>query len=264
MRSGANLKKAIREGVPTIGSWMTLGSQAVAEIMVNAGFEWVVIDLEHSVIGLDTAEALMRAIEGGGASPLVRLTSNDPAQAKRVMDAGAHGIIVPMVNTAADAVQAAAMVRYPPAGTRGVGLARAQKYSHDGFREYAARINDDVIVIAQIEHKDAIANLESILDVPGIDATIIGPYDLSASFGLPGQYNDPAVAGALERYESISRARRRTMGYHVIEPKADALNARISRGYTFAAFSTDFLFLGETVRTELRNARTSMAGTSRA
>ncbi len=237
---------------------MTLAHPAIAQILVEAGFDWIVVDLEHSVIELSEAEMLMRVIEAGGASPLVRLTSIDPNQAKRVMDAGAHGIIVPQVNSAAEARQAVAMVKYPPHGTRGVGLARAQRYG-PGFNEYASSVDEETVVIAQIEHVNAVEHLSEILAVPGIDGTMIGPYDLSASIGKPGLYNAPEVTALLDRYEAVCRNTNKPMGFHVIEPRADAMRGRIDRGYRFLAFSTDFLFLGETCRGELRQLREGLS-----
>ena len=122
------LKNKLNNKQITIGSWITIGNTAVAEILAKAGFDWLVVDIEHSTISIDTVGDLIRVIDLAGVTPLVRLTSNDPNLIKRVMDAGAHGIIVPMVNSEKDAMDAVAATRYPPIGIRGVGLARAQGY----------------------------------------------------------------------------------------------------------------------------------------
>lgn len=251
------LRQRVRRGEVTIGSWMSLGSPAIAEIMADAGFEWLVIDLEHSVTTLREAESLIRVIELKGCTPLVRVTSNNSDQIKRVMDAGAHGVIVPMVNTPEDARAAARAVRYPPQGTRGVGLGRAQGYGAR-FAEYAAQINETAVVIAQIEHVDALRNLEAILTTEGIDGSLIGPYDLSASLGKPGRYDDPDVVDTLQGYEQVSRRLEKPMGYHVIEPDHAGVLDYIRRGYTFLAFSVDFLFLGETCRAQMTQLRTHL------
>lgn len=243
----------------TLGSWVTLAHPAVAEIMAQAGFDWLVIDLEHSVISLREAEDLIRVIESEGVAPLVRLTSNSPDQAKRVMDAGARGVVVPMVTTAEDAERAVRAVKYPPTGTRGVGLARAQGYG-TRFAEYASSINARSIVVAQIEHVDAVNRLEEILAVPGIDATIIGPYDLSASMGKPGRYEDRDVAEVLARYEEISDRCGKPKGYHLVEPDPAAVTAKIHAGYCFMGFSVDFLFLGGGCRNGLRAVRAQVDG----
>ncbi|MCX7966349.1 MAG: aldolase/citrate lyase family protein, partial [Syntrophorhabdaceae bacterium] len=144
------LKKDLKNGRITVGSWITLYQPAIAEIMARAGFEWLVVDLEHSVITIREAEELIRIITLCGSVPLVRLSSNDSVQIKRVMDAGAHGIIVPMVNTEDEAKKAVEAVYYPPYGKRGVGLARAQGYGVD-FEQYRDWLKDNAIVIVQIE-----------------------------------------------------------------------------------------------------------------
>lgn len=175
------LRTKIRNNELTIGSWITLGHTSIAEIMAKAGFDWLVIDIEHSVITLSMAQQLIQVIEGCGVVPLVRVGENNPNIIKRVMDAGAYGVVVPMVNTRQQAEAAVKAVKYPPVGTRGIGLARAQGYGNK-FDEYASSVNEESVVIAQVEHIDSVNNLESILSVDGIDGCIIGPYDLSGSW----------------------------------------------------------------------------------
>ena len=148
-----SLKKTIMNKKLALGSWITLAHPAIAEIMSKAGFDWLAVDLEHSVITIREAEELIRVINLSGVTPLVRLTSNDPNQIKRVMDAGSHGVIVPMVNSIADAKKAVEAVKYPPIGKRGVGLARAQGYGTK-FDEYLKWQKDSAIVIVQVEHID--------------------------------------------------------------------------------------------------------------
>jgi 2-dehydro-3-deoxyglucarate aldolase len=234
----------------SIGSWITLGHLSIAEIMADAGFDWLCIDMEHSVIDNYTAEQLIAIIEAKGCVPYVRVGENDPLIIKRVLDAGAKGVIVPMINSAEDARKAVDSVKYPPVGTRGVGLARAQGYGFN-FEKYARKVNDETTVIAQIEHVEAVNNLEEILKVDGIDGTIIGPYDLSGSLGKPGEYDDPKVHQVLDRYEEISRMADKAMGYHVIKPDGRLVLKKIKAGYTFIAFSLDTLFLGSMCRQEL-------------
>ena len=147
------LKRKLQNKERTIGSWITLGNTGIAEIMANIGFDWLVVDLEHSMISIEVAGELIRVIDLAGVSPLVRLTSNQPDQIKRVMDAGAHGIIVPMVNKRTDAEKAVEAVHYAPHGNRGVGLARAQGYG-DQFNEYVEWQEEGPVVIVQIEHRD--------------------------------------------------------------------------------------------------------------
>ena len=154
-------KQKLQNKELTIGSWITLGNTGVAEIMANVGFDWLVVDLEHSTISIDIAGELIRVIDLSGVPALVRLTSNQPDQIKRVMDAGAHGIIVPMVNEIGDAKKALEAIHYAPKGTRGVGLGRAQGYGEQ-FSDYLKWQEDGPVVIVQIEHMDALPHLEAI------------------------------------------------------------------------------------------------------
>lgn len=245
------LKIKLRNNELIIGSWITLGNPSVAEIMAQAGFEWLTIDMEHSVITLDIAQQLIQVIEGYGVVPLVRVGENNPNLIKRVMDAGAYGVIVPMVNTKEDAEAAVKAVKYPPIGTRGVGLARAQGYGFN-FDEYAATINEESVVIVQIEHIDAVDNLNSILSVEGIDGCIIGPYDLSGSLGIPGNFNHPKVETALKTVEEICKEKKVALGMHIIQPDYNLVVEQVSKGYTFLAFSLDILFLGTICREQLK------------
>lgn len=241
------LRDKIRSGRVTLGSWITLGHSGIAEVMAGAGFDWLVVDLEHSAISIDVAADLIRVIDLCGVAPLVRLTSNDPDQIKRVMDAGAHGIVVPMVNTPAEAARAVAATRYAPAGSRGVGLARAQGYGAS-FQDYLRWQRDGPVVIVQIEHKDAVNELESILAVPGVDGFLIGPYDLSCSLGTPGEFERPEFVGAMTRIRETGRRLGCTAGLHVVEPDLQQLEQAVRDGYTFIAYSVDIRMLDVSVR----------------
>ena len=232
---------------PVIGSWITLAHPAIAEILASAGFDWLAVDLEHSVITLRETEELIRVIALAGVTPLVRLSSNDPVQIKRVMDAGAQGIIVPMVNSSNEAERAVAAARYPAAGTRGVGLARAQKYGF-GFEEYRKWQEKNVLVVVQIEHIDAVENLVPILSTPGVDAFIVGPYDLSASLGLPGQFTHPKVQAAFKEIQRVAQKLDFPAGIHVIRPDIQEARERLREGYRFLAYSLDILMLGTMAR----------------
>lgn len=236
------LKEKLISGQLTIGSWISIGSPIIAEILAKAGFDWLVIDLEHSVITIEQAGDLIRVIDLAGSAPLVRLTNNDPNQIKRVMDAGAHGIIVPMVNTARDAEVAVAATRYSPKGNRGVGLARAQGYG-DSFQDYLAWQQDGPIVIIQIEHKAALGRLDQIFAVPGVDGFIIGPYDLSCSMGIPGEFDNPEFIAAIETIKEAGKRANRPGGLHIVEPDTGHLENLISEGYLFIAYSVDIRML---------------------
>jgi 2-dehydro-3-deoxyglucarate aldolase len=249
-----SLKQKMRNGETTIGSWITLGHSAIAEIMLKAGYDWLVVDLEHSTISIDQAGELIRTIDLGGAAPLVRLTSNGPDQIKRVMDAGAHGIIVPMINSAQEARDAVASTRYAPHGSRGVGLARAQGYGPK-FAEYLEWQRDSTIVIVQIEHKDALGNLDEILTVPGVDGFIIGPYDLSCSMGIPGEFENSEFKNSMDFILAKGLAMGCPAGLHIVEPDVLRLEQSISDGFRFIAYSVDVRMLDVSARKGIDSIR---------
>ncbi|MDB5047910.1 MAG: 2-dehydro-3-deoxyglucarate aldolase [Fibrobacteres bacterium] len=241
----------------SIGSWLTMSDQAIPEIMSRAGFEWLVVDMEHSPLSMSQAVGLIRVIDLCGCVPLVRMSANDATQIKRVMDGGAKGVIVPMVNTAQEAKQVVDAVKYPPTGRRGVGLARAQGYG-TSFPQYRDWLEEGSIVIVQVEHIRAVENLEEILAVKGVDGFIIGPYDLSASLGTPGDFANPRMVAALEKIKGFAKSH--TAGVHVVQPEPDEVKNRLADGYGFVAYSVDFLLLGETCRTGFRRIQSAING----
>ncbi len=249
-----SLKQKLKNNELTVGSWVTIGHQSVVEIMASAGFDWLTIDMEHSVIDLTMAQNLMGHIQAAGMKALVRVSKNEEVIIKRIMDAGADGIIVPMVNSREDAEQAVRYVKYPPMGKRGVGLARAQKYG-TGFDEYKQWLNDESVIIAQVEHIDSVNNLEEIISTPGIDGIMVGPYDLSGSMNVPGEYDRPEVKKALLKVEEVCKKANFPLGFHVIAPEYDKLKEKIDLGYSFLAFSLDFLFLGQKAREEMAKVK---------
>jgi 2-dehydro-3-deoxyglucarate aldolase len=231
----------------SIGSWITLGHPSIAEIMGDSGFDWLCIDMEHSVIDYFEAQQLILAIQSKGILAFVRVGENNDRIIKRVLDAGADGIIVPMVKNKEEALKAINSVYYPPFGKRGVGLARAQEYGF-GFDKYKKNKAKEIKLIIQIEHIDAINNLEEILNLEGIDGTFIGPYDLSASLGKPGKFKDKAVVEALDKYIKIAINYDKLIGIHVTNPDYKEVLSKKKQGYNFIAFSTDIIFLGDTLR----------------
>ena len=249
-----SLKERLGGGEPVIGSWITLSHPAIAEIMVRSGFEWLVVDLEHSAITLGEAQNLIQVIELSGVVPLVRVGENNPTIIKRVMDAGAHGVIVPMVNSGKDAEAAVSAVRYPPLGSRGVGLGRAQGYGL-GFEKYKGWLEKEAVVIVQIEHVKAVDNLDEILRVEGVDGFIVGPYDLSGSMGRPGDFGHPEMTSALDKIMDAAKKHDPAPGFHVIPPDAEEVFKKMDEGYRFIGFSLDTLFLGDKCTSELSRVK---------
>jgi 2-dehydro-3-deoxyglucarate aldolase len=258
------IKRTLREGGVSIGSWMSIGHVSIAEILAGAGYDWVVIETEHTAIDVSEVLRLLIAVDAAGSVPLVRLAAVDPTQAKAVMDSGAAGVLVPMVNTRADAETAVRSVKYPPQGFRGVGVARAQGYGQR-LDEYLRTANDDSLVVVQIEHVDAVNAIDDILSVPGIDATFIGPYDLSSSMGLPGQLDHPDVVAAMDRVLERTIARGIAAGVHIVraETAAEDLRGRIAQGYRFIAVGSDLFLLGHVARSLHAQARAVLAGRGR-
>lgn len=237
-----NFKKKFNTGKVQLGTWLTIPSSAVAEIICQAGFDWVAIDMEHSSMTTSDAEQLIRVIDLSGKTPLVRLSSNDEVLIKKVMDAGAHGIIVPMTNSLKDVNHAYESMHYPPLGKRGVGLARAQNYGAS-FKDYWKWVANESILIVQIEHKDAVANLDEIFSSGKIDGYIIGPYDLSASLGIPGQFDHPDLQRALKYIEDKADEYKIPKGIHIVEMDQNLLKDKMDLGYKVIAYGVDFRVL---------------------
>jgi len=252
-----SLKTQLARQELTIGSWITLGHPSITEIMARAGFDWLVLDTEHSVLELGEVQTLIQVLDGQQCPAIVRLTSNHPDQIKRVMDAGASGIMVPMIKSADDARAAVDAVYYPPEGTRGVGLARAQGYG-SGFQAYRQWLRDNAVIIAMIEHIQAIENIDAIFSTPGIDAYIIGPYDLSGSMGRPGELDHPDVQAAIQQILQAGLRHRKAGGVHVIEPDPAMLQQRIGQGFTFLGYSLDIRMLDSLCRNHLNIIRSSL------
>jgi len=245
-----SLKQKLISNELTIGSWLTIPHQSVVEIMSTAGFEWLTLDLEHAAIDISQAMNMIALIQGKGMKALVRVSKNEEVIIKRMLDAGADGVIIPTVKNAAEAKQAVDFVKYPPVGKRGVGLNRAQNYGI-GFQEYQDWLKDECVIIVQIEHIDSVHNLEEILAVEGVDGIIVGPYDLSASMGMPGNYEHPDVVLALKKVEETTLRLKKPLGFHVIHSDHVKTLEKIMVGYTFLAFSIDFFFLGDKARDEM-------------
>jgi 2-dehydro-3-deoxyglucarate aldolase len=244
----------LASGEIALGGWLTLGSDAIAELMCDAGFDWLSIDLEHSTQTLATAESLIRIIDAKGKSPLVRLSQNDPSEIAKVMDAGAHGIIVPRISGRADAEAAWQAMHYPPRGRRGVGLGRAHGYGA-GFSTYREWLESSALLIVQIEDARVLDALDDLMSFPGVDGYLLGPYDLSASLGVPGQLDHPDVANAARLALAAAKQHGRAAGIHVVEPDPAQLKARLSDGYRLVAYGVDFRMIDVACREGVRATR---------
>lgn len=242
MRLSEPLKNQLAAGHRIFGSWLALGSSSVAEVLARAGFDFLVIDLEHAPICDSVAADMIRTIELSGVSPLVRVDDLNPARIKRLLDAGAHGIIVPNVKTASEARKAVQLTRYPPIGVRGVGLHRAQDYGRD-FDEYCLVARDQILVVLQIESMQGIASIPEIATVEGIDALMLGPYDLSSDVGTAGNFDSAQYQSAVEDFKALTRTHGLPMGIHVVQPDTSGLTVDELGEMQFVVFGVDFTML---------------------
>ena len=241
----ANTKQKLRRGEPVLGGWVMIGHPAVVEIMAGEGFDFLGVDMEHTSIDVRQFHELALAAKGTECDLLARLPSCDADLAKKVLDLGAAGVIVPSVNTPELARQAVAMAKYPPEGIRGAALCRAADFGRD-FHEYFCGHNDNVVVVVMLEHVEAGRNAGAILATPGIDAALIGPYDLSASMGLAGRLDDPEVRAAQQTILDACREQGVPAGIHVVRPDPAEVEQRINQGFRFLAcgIDTEFLIAG--------------------
>lgn len=201
------LKTKIAGGKKCFGMWLHTASPAVAEIVAHAGLDFVIIDQEHGIGDLENAIAMMRAMLGTQTTPVIRVASSDPIYLKRIVDAGAQSILVPMVDTAQEAQSVVDACLYAPRGKRGnaAGVVRASRYGM--VSDYVARAHEQMLIIPQIETADAVKNASAISSVPGVDIVFIGPSDLSGSIGLPDQTGAPEVEALIaEAYAAIRKA----------------------------------------------------------
>ena len=246
-----SLKTKLSKNILTLGSWVTLGHSSVAEIMAKTGgFDWLAIDMEHSVIEMRDCQEIIQAIDLCGVAPLVRVMSNNHDNIRKVMDVGAQGVIVPNINTKQDAMDAVQSVYYPPLGRRGAGLARAQNYGAD-FQSYLEWIQSNAIVIVMIEHIDAVDNLEEIFSVKGVDGFIIGPYDLSASMGFPGDFKNQEVIEAIDKISAVGKTKGVSGGIHIVDPSVDLFKYYVEKGFSFIGYGMDIRFLDVMCREHL-------------
>ena len=238
----------------SIGSWITIGHSSIVEVMADTGFDWLCIDMEHTVIDFAKMQELIIAIQSKGLKAYVRIGENNSRIIKRVLDAGPDGIIIPNVKSALEARQAVNFFKYPPLGERGVGLARAQGYGFDfdNYRDYKTK---ELKLIVQIEHINAIKELDLILQTDGIDGTFIGPYDLSGSLDKTGKLNDPKVLSAIDSYLQKAKNYNKLIGFHVVPIDHNLVVDKIKEGYNFIAFGFDAYFMGSSIRNQLKNIK---------
>lgn len=236
----ADVKALLGRGEICLGAWAGVPHPIVAEAMASLGFHWLAMDLEHATADLDQVTACFMAAERHGCAPFVRLPSADPFLARRLLDAGARGLIVPVVESADDFTAFIRHTLYPPAGRRGVGLSRCNLWG-DHFQSYLTGFAP--VLVPQIETARGAAAAAAIAALPDVDALFLGPYDLSADLGAAGDFSGTAFMEAAKSVREACAAAGKAVGIHQVAPDPVELKRRVAEGYRFIAYSTDVIAL---------------------
>jgi 4-hydroxy-2-oxoheptanedioate aldolase len=242
-----HVRRRLAAGEPSIGTWLSIPSPEAAEFLGRLSFDWLTVDAEHNPVDIRTLAQMFAAIGARGTAPMVRIPWNSPENFKRVLDAGAWGIVVPMVNSREEAEQAVEATRYYPAGNRSVGGGRHALSFDTGGKTYYENANDNIVLVLQIEHIDGVNNADEILSVPGVDACFIGPNDLAASMGLglgvSLESEIPELVDAIKTIRETCVKHRVAPGIHCSGP--EGVNQRIAEGFQYCAMASEMKFMLE-------------------
>ena len=241
-----SIRKNLAKGECSIGSWIQIPHSSIAEIMGQAGYDWVAVDMEHGAISPHQLPDLFRAIELGNTLPLARIAQGEVKDCKQALDAGAGGLIIPMVESAKQLQKVINAAMWPPSGSRGVAFSRANLFGKN-FKTYIQEAQKPIIV-AMIENINALDELDDILKVAGLDAILIGPYDLSASMGLTAKFDEQEFLDAMQKIKAKADKAEIPCGVHVVEPDESELKKKIVDGYQFIAYSIDSVVMEKFIR----------------
>jgi 2-keto-3-deoxy-L-rhamnonate aldolase RhmA len=230
------LARKLKARETSIGTWISSGSPSVVDILRNLQFDWFVMDLEHSPISIETVGTMIQVLNGSKITPLVRVGQIDQALFKSVLDAGAHGVIVPMVNSADEAERAVRFCKYPPKGVRGVAAVKASDYGLS-MANYIRTANDQVTVIVQIETPEALQNVGEILAVEGVDVAFVGPSDMTMTLGLLDDRSNPRVLEALSKVVKASESAGKTAG--TMATSTEEIRRDLEMGFRFLSVASD-------------------------
>ena len=250
MKNNKAFTERLRKGDLLIGTLISLASPEIAEILSHTGYDWLFIDAEHGAFNPQQTQPMLQA--AGDTPCVIRVPAGDDVWIKKALDIGAAGIIVPQVHTAEQAEQIINQCKYSPVGNRGVGIGRAHTYGLN-FENTIKHANDETAVILQAESQKAIDNIEEIVKVPGLDAILIGPYDLSASLGRIGEVNHPEVQEAISRVAAVCKAANIKLGYFGVN--ASAVKPVIENGFTLITVGVDTLFVIKSATETLEELR---------
>ena len=225
-----------------IGTWIQIPSASICEIAAAQKLDWLAVDMEHTEIGYETLIDMFRGLKGTDTAPFVRVRENSALDIRRALDIGAEGVIVPLVHTAEEASKAVSYSKYPKKGCRGHAFCRANEWGL-GFHEYAKSANDRTCVFVMIESRQAVENIDKILLTDGLDGIFIGPYDMSASYGVTGDVSNKLVTDGCNRVLEACKKHNKIAGIHIVNPDQKTIQENIEKGFQFIAVGIDTLFL---------------------
>lgn len=254
-RSG--LRRRVLAGAPSIGAFVSLGSAVSAEVVARAGFDWVVLDLEHGMGGEADLHAQLLATQGTATCALVRVASAERLRVGRALDLGADGLMIPRLETPGEVVETLRWMRYPPTGIRGVALlTRGAGYGERTHGGLAAAVNDAVLGVFQVESPEAVASADAMAAIDGVDVLFVGPADLSHAMGIPGQIDRPEFLAALDAVVAACRAHGKAAG--ILLQDASAVADHLARGFTFIGIGSDTGWVASASKAQLAAARSAL------
>ncbi len=237
-----DLRAKLRNRERVFAAWTSLAHPSITEIFCRMGVDFIGIDIEHSTISQEQAQRIVAASQGNGSLCLPRVASHNMEMIKRLLDSGADGLIIPTVSTPQEVEQLVSWCKYPPIGKRGFGISRGQGYGFD-FAEYTKEWNSISSLIIQIETVQGVENIEELLKYDEVDGAMVGPYDLSASLGIPGQLDHPRVEEACKHIIEACAKHGKSCGTQLVEPDQQNLAKSFSLGYTFVVLASDIFLL---------------------
>lgn len=254
------LQKKYQDGAVVIGTWMQTPNTEFAELAAAFGFDFCTVDMEHTGMGVEVLSDIYRGLRGSTCCPCARIASNELMNIRRPLDLGASAIFVPLIGTAAQAREAVAAAKYPPEGVRGYAFCRANNWGMN-FDHYIRSSNDDILLLMMIETREGVENIDEILAVPGVNGVLIGPYDLSGSYGISGRLDSPEVKAAIAHVADACRLHGKIAGQHIVRPTRDNVRQAIDIGYRFLALGMDVIYLQEGLARCKQTAYTAVAHT---
>jgi 4-hydroxy-2-oxoheptanedioate aldolase len=253
-----DLRRRVLAGEPTIGAFVNLGSLASAELVARAGYDWVIVDLEHGMGTISDLHAQLLAVQATPTTALVRVPSAERLNVGRAMDLGADGLMIPRLERVAEVTETLTWMRFPPDGVRGVALPnRGGGYGEIGHAELAARVNPTILGVFQVESPAAVESAGELAAIEGVDVLFVGPADLSHAMGIPGRFDEPSFVAALDRVVGACRAHGKSAG--ILLKDGASVAASHAQGFTFIGVGSDASFVTSGARQQLAAARAGIA-----